>query len=414
MSARELLGRAESTGPAPVSAGSRRLPRPDAPVLTWPGKSAIPDRDLVHAADGTPVGDFELVASVRDADDENLVVVGDNASVMRRLLARDHSLAGQVRLCYLDPPYNTGESFSTYRDSRPVGEWLSAIAERLTLVRSLLRPDGSVWLHLDDNHQHHGRMVLDEVFGAHAFVATVVWQKRTTRDSRRAFSQSHDYIHVYSPAGPKAWKKVRNGLPDNGEFKNPDSDPRGPWRSVPLTAQAGHATRSQFYVVTTPTGHQHGPPSGRCWSYTAERLSQLDQEGRVYWPRGGAGRPRLKRYQSESSALAPFTIWDRSFAGDTSSAKKELLTLFPGESRFDTPKPERLLERILQIGTDPDDLVLDPYFGSGTTGVVAAQMNRRFIGVEVSADVVHRIALPRIEKMRKAPRYSVLREPASG
>lgn len=311
-------------------------------------------------------------------------------------------VAGTVKLCYLDPPYNTGERFTHYDDRVDTATWLANLRDHLELAKQLLSPDGSLWLHLDDSEQHRARCVLDEVFGEEAFVATIVWQKRTTRDNRKAFSSMHDYIHVYAPAGPKTWKTVRNGLPDEGAFTNPDNDPRGPWRSVPMNVQAGHATASQFYTVTTPTGVRHDPPPGRCWTYTAQRLAELNAEGRVYWPRGGDGKPRLKRYQTEVTGLAPFTIWSADEVGDTGSAKRALLAEFPDRQPFDTPKPLALLERIVAIATDPGDVVLDYYLGSGTTAVAAQKMGRRWIGIEQSPRTVEEFALPRIKRAWEA------------
>jgi adenine-specific DNA-methyltransferase len=242
-------------------------------------------------------------------------------------------------------------------------------------------------------------MRLDDVFGGDAFVATIIWQKRRSRDNRTAFSSMHDYIHVYAPAGPVAWKGIRNGLPDEGLFSNPDDDPRGSWRSVPLTAQAGHATRTQFYTVTSPSGAHHDPPPGRCWTYTYERFLALDNAGRIYWPRSGAGKPRLKRYASEACRLAPFTIWSAAEVGDNASAKRRLRRDFPDVATFDTPKPEQLLERIVAIATDPGDLVLDCYLGSGTTAVAAERLGRSWIGIEESERTLRTFAVPRLRSL---------------
>lgn len=329
---------------------------------------------------------------------DSLLIQADARDGLARLLNAGEGLpmAGQIKLCYLDPPYNTGERFEHYDDRMDSAEWLATLRGHLELAKQLLSPDGSLWLHLDDSEQHRARCVLDEVFGVGAFVATIIWQKRTTRDNRKAFSSMHDYIHVYAPAGPKAWKSVRNGLPDEGAFGNPDNDPRGPWRSVPMSVQAGHATVSQFYTVTTPTGVRHDPPPGRCWTYTAPRLAELDADGRVYWPRGGDGKPRLKRYQTEVTGLAPFTIWPADEVGDTGSAKRALLSEFPDRQPFDTPKPVALLERIIGVATDPGDTVLDYYLGSGTTAVAAQSMGRPWIGIERSARTVTEFALPRV------------------
>jgi adenine-specific DNA-methyltransferase len=385
------------------------MPRPPLPALSE-GGTRVPDVELVwtgKSARSTNVAPIPSAARaswdlrgriVRGDRAESLLIQGDAGLAMTELLsARGHSCGpGTVKLCYIDPPYNRGERFEHYHDRAGRAAWLSTLREHLIRARQLLAPDGSLWLHLDDCEQHRARCVLDEVFGEDAFVATIVWQKRTTRDNRKSFSSMHDYIHVYAPAGPKTWKKVRNGLPDEGAFANPDNDPRGPWRSVPMNVQAGHGTASQFYTVTTPTGVRHEPPAGRCWTYTAQRLAELDAQGRVYWPRSGDGKPRLKRFQSEVTGLAPFTIWSADEAGDTGAAKRALLTEFPGLQPFDTPKPLRLLERIIAIATDPGDLVLDYYLGSGTTAVAAQRLGRRWIGIEENARTVEEFALPRL------------------
>ncbi|MPZ91865.1 MAG: site-specific DNA-methyltransferase [Actinobacteria bacterium] len=336
----------------------------------------------------------------RDSAEENLLIRGDALQALSSLTRLDSyrsRYAGQVKVCYIDPPFNTGEKFAHYHDALDDSVWLSMMRETLIEVRGLLAPEGSVWVHLDDSEQHHGRCLLDEVFGPEAFVATIIWQKRTSRDNRKAFSSMHDYIHVYAPMGPISWKQLRNALPDDGAFSNPDDDPRGPWRSVPLTAQDGHATTAQFYSIKSPAGVVHDPPPGRCWTYSKERFQGLVAEGRVYWPKNGSGKPRLKRFKTEVKGLAPFTIWTAEEVGDNSIAKKDILQLFPGQVAFDTPKPELLMERILHIASDPGELVLDCFVGSGTTAAVAHKMKRRWIAVEQSADTIARFTLPRLK-----------------
>lgn len=323
-----------------------------------------------------------------------MLVRGDSRVALERLT---EIREGSIQLCYMDPPYNTGERFHHYSDKLSSREWQSNLLSTLNATRTLLAPKGSVWLHLDDSEQHRGRVALDEVFGPTAFVATVIWQKRNTRDNRKAFSSMHDYIHIYSPNGPLAWKETRNGLPDTGSFSNPDLDPRGPWRSAPASVQAGHGTPAQFYTVVTPTGKRHDPPSGRCWTYTEERLRRLELDRRVYWPRNGDGKPRVKIYESEVNGLAPFTIWFAADVGDTASAKKHIRIISPAGPAFDTPKPEALLERIIQIGSNPGDAVLDPYLGSGTTAAVAERLGRSWIGIEREHAVVWDVALPRLK-----------------
>lgn len=381
--------------PAPRRARSGRV----APLLAWTGKratdAAAAPREVRERPDA-----LRFVRTVGDTESGNALIHGDNAAALRTLLGdAARSIAGTVKLCYLDPPFNTGERFDAYSDARPVDTWLSEIHERLELVRSALHADGSVWFHIDDRNQHYARQLLDEVFGTAAFVSTVIWQKRTSRDNRTAFSSAHEYLHVYAPAGAKRWKTVRNGDPDLGGFANPDADPRGPWRSVPMSAQAGHATKSQFYTVTTPTGHHHDPPPGRAWTYTRERFEELARAGRVYWPRNGDGRPRLKRYEDETSTLAPSTIWMAKDVDDNAIAKKEVLREAPDDLVFDTPKPTRLLARIIEIASDPGDLVLDPYFGSGALGAAALARSRRWIGIENQDRTIDGAAIPRLERV---------------
>ncbi|MGO2030710.1 MAG: site-specific DNA-methyltransferase [Glutamicibacter ardleyensis] len=343
---------------------------------------------------------------------KSLLISGEAHSALAAL-NRNPSLLPcnkSIKLCYIDPPYNTGERFAYYDDRKKSDQWLDELKNNLLELRPLLSHDASVWLHLDDSEQHRARVVLDEVFGREAFVATIIWQKRVTRESRKAFSPMHDYIHVYAPNGPKAWKQVRNGVGDPGVYSNPDDDPRGPWRSAPISVQAGHATASQFYTLVTPTGKTHEPPVGRCWAYAATRLAELDSEGRIYWPRGGDGKPRLKNYQNEAKGLAPFTIWTADETGDTSSAKKALMKQFPDVPTFDTPKPEKLLDRIIQIATNPGDLIIDFYLGSGTTAVSAQKLSRKWIGVERSAETISRFAIPRLttENARSGIDFSIL------
>lgn len=379
--------------------------------LTWTDKDR---RLLAHGASSYQVVDATdwRVAEVRllhttdtvgDATADNLLIQGDSLHALTALTSLPQyaeRYRGQVKLCYIDPPFNTGETFEHYDDGLEHSIWLTMLRDRLIQIKQLLRPDGSVWVHLDDVEQHRGRCVLDEVFGPAAFVATVVWQKRTSRDNRAGFSSSQDYIHVYSPAGTN-WKHVRNRLPDTGAYSNPDDDPRGPWRSVPMSAQAGHATASQFYTVTSPTGVPHDPPEGRAWTYTRPRFDKLVEAGLVYWPRGGDGKPRLKKFPQPDDGLVPFTLWPADEVGENATANAEMRALFPERAPFSTPKPERLLERIVRIGSNAGDLVLDCFAGSGTTAAVAHKMGRRWVTVELLAGTVDDYTRPRLELVVK-------------
>jgi adenine-specific DNA-methyltransferase len=183
------------------------------------------------------------------------------------------------------------------------------------------------------------------------------------------------------------------------QYRNPNKDPRGPWRPIPLDAQAGHATESQFYSITTPAGAVHQPPPGRAWSVTQTRYEELLSEGKLYFGRDGRGKPNTIKYASEDQGLVPWTWWPHDEVGHNDESKKEILQLFPDSPPFDTPKPERLMKRIIEIGSNPGELVLDCFFGSGTTGAVAHKMGRRWIGVESRHENLDTYAIPRLSKI---------------
>jgi adenine-specific DNA-methyltransferase len=233
---------------------------------------------------------------------------------------------------------------------------------------------------------HYLKLAADAVFGRQNFVTTVVWEHRTTRENRKVFSNNHEYVLVYAKQ-LKEFVRRRNGLDLGPEifkrYQNPDNDPRGPWQSISANVQAGHATANQFYELVAPNGRIHLPPKGRCWVHSKERMLKAVADNEVWFGRAGDGVPRLKKYLAEvRSGLTPPTLWPAREVGTTLAAKKHLLRLFPDEAVFDTPKPESLLRRILQIATDPGDLVLDAYLGSGTTAAVAHKMGRRYVGIE--------------------------------
>jgi adenine-specific DNA-methyltransferase len=336
---------------------------------------------------------------------DNLLIRGDALHALTSLsrlpeFAREY--VGKIKLAYLDPPFNTQEAFTNYDDALEHSVWLTMMRDRLIQVRELLAPEGSIWVHCDDNEQHRLRSVMDEVFGPAAFIATVIWQKRYSRDNRPAIGPVHDYLHVYAPLGTD-WKRVRNRIPRDTrsmrQYRNPNNDPRGAWRPIPLDVQAGHATASQFYDVETPGGATRRPAPGRAWSVARGRLDQLISEGRVYFGADGRGMPNLIRYLDEDEGLVPWTWWPHEEVGHTDEAKKEILDLFPDAAPFDTPKPERLISRVVHIATNPDDIVLDCFLGSGTTAGVAHKMGRRWVGIEWSRPTVEHYAYPRLQRV---------------
>lgn len=318
----------------------------------------------------------------------NALLHGDNLEILK-LLKKTH--ANTVKCVYLDPPYNNGESYQHYFDSMGHEEWLQAVTARLEQIKVLLREDASVWISIDDSELHYLKVAADKVFGRANFVGTIIWERRTTRENRKVLSRNHEYLLVYTK-NISAWSKVRNALPLSedvkGRYKNPDSDPRGPWQSVTANVQEGHATPQQYYSLTAPSGRVHNPPKGRCWVYSKKKMLEEIAKNNVWFGKDGSAVPRLKKFLTERKiGLTPETLWRADDVGTTSDAKKHLLELFKEISLFDTPKPEHLIHRVLQISTNPGDVVLDPYLGSGTTAAVAHKMNRCYLGIEVGEHI---------------------------
>lgn len=313
----------------------------------------------------------------------NRIIQGENLAVLGLLRP---NYEGQVRCVYIDPPYNNREKYSHYDDDLDHETWIREVVRRIDLLHSLLSEDGSLWISIDDNEVHYLKVACDQIFGRKNFVTTIVWQQRTTRENRKVFSNNHEYILVYAK-NKRKFAASRNAVELTEEvrarYKNPDSDPRGPWQSVSANVQAGHATSSQFYVLVAPNGRRYKPPSGRCWVYTSEKMQREIAADNIWFGSDGNAVPRLKKFLNEAKrGLTPETLWSATDVGTTDSAKKHLLQIFPDHPVFDTPKPEQLVQRILRIATNPGDLVLDAYLGSGTTAAVAHKMGRQYIGIE--------------------------------
>ena len=318
----------------------------------------------------------------------NCIVLGDNMEVID--LVGD-LIDSKVKCIYLDPPYNNQESYAYYDDTDHHEDWLDDLGPRLATHYNLLSRDGSIWISIDDSHMHYVKVLCDKLIGRANFVATIVWHHRKTRENRRVFSFNHEYILVYAK-DPPSFAKSRNMIPLTDEvlkrYKNPDNDPRGPWQSVSSNVQAGHATPSQFYDIISPTGKKHSPPLGRCWVYNEDKMKEEIQNGNVWFGKDGNGVPRIKKFiNGRSRGLTPSTLWGADEVGTTREAKKHIIEIFPDDLPFDTPKPEQLLARIISIATNPNDLVLDGYLGSGTTAAVAHKMGRKYIGIEKDARI---------------------------
>lgn len=332
------------------------------------------------------------------ADSSNMLIQGDNLEALKALLP---FYAGRVKCIYIDPPYNTKSAFEHYDDNLEHSQWLATMWPRLELLRDLLAEDGSIWVSIDDNEAHYLKVIMDEVFGRKAFIASNVWQKRYSRENREAIGDVHEYVFVYAK-NLATFKEQRNKVPLTDEqakvYRNPNNDPRGRWRTIPITAQAGHATPEQFYEIVSPSGRLFKPSDGRCWGLAQRTFEKLRSEGKIYFGKDGDSQPNLIRYLSEVEGMVPWTWWPHEEVGHTDESKKECNALFGADVSFGTPKPERLLQRILHIATNPGDLVLDSFLGSGTTAAVAHKMGRRYIGIEMGDHAVSH-CVPRMKKV---------------
>ena len=366
--------------------------------LTWIGKEHRPKLEpRILIEDPTKSHHAKQRVTENDLFD-NRLIFGDNLLALKAL---EQEFAGKVKCIFIDPPYNTGSAFTHYDDGVEHSIWLSLMRDRLELLQRLLSEDGSLWITIDDNESHYLKVLCDEVFGRANFVANVVWQKRTSPDGRLRLGDAHDNILVFCK--DKLLDNTKfNQLPVSDSralsFKNLDNDSRGPWASTDFTGQTGHATPSQFYKIMSPGGLQYHPPNGRCWAIAESTFRKLSADGRVWFGKNGKARPRLKRFLSEMEGQNSWTWWPNTEVGHNQEAKKEVLALFSSETPFDTPKPERLLLRILQIATDPGDWVLDSFLGSGTTAAVAHKMGRRWIGIELG-EHCQTHCLPRLGKV---------------
>ncbi|MBR6937198.1 MAG: site-specific DNA-methyltransferase [Prevotella sp.] len=329
---------------------------------------------------------FNETYSTGNEECQNILIHGDNKDVLVELMPE---YTNKIRCIYIDPPYNNGETYHYYDDNNTQCNWLKDMRRVLNLLKPLMSKDGSIWISIDDSEMAYLRVEADRVFGRDNFAGTIIWQQRKSRENRSVFSCNHEYILVYA-RDIKLFKKKRNLLPVGEDFinikyKNPDNDPRGPWQSVTANVQAGHAVPSQFYTVVSPTGVRHDPPKGRCWIYNEERMKREISEGNIWFGLDGSNTPRVKKFLRDAKiGLTPETIWLANEVGTTDSAKKQLMALFPDkENIFETPKPEELLKRIIEIASDEGDYILDSFIGSGTTVATAHKLNRHYIGIEI-------------------------------
>ena len=375
------------------------MPSPARLELTWIGKNERPRLEprilLEDAALSYRTGGAGGDAGLFD----NRLIQGDNLLVLKAL---EQEFTGKVKCIFIDPPYNTGSAFEHYDDGIEHSLWLSLMRDRLEILQRLLSEDGSIWITIDDNEAHYLKVLCDELFGRSNFVSSIAWEKDQGRRGDTDISSSHDHILLYAKERQN-WSKSRNLLPRTAQqearYKNPDNDPRGPWlQGDNGTAKSG--SEGARFPITLPSGREVVPPKGNFWRFSRENFESARAEGRVHFGVKGDSMPVIKRYlDTVQQGVVPRTWWTADEVGTNQSAKRDhLRKLFPEDQPFSTPKPEQLLCRIFHIATNPGDLVLDSFAGSGTTGAVAQKMGRRWIMVELGEHCRTHI-VPRLRKV---------------
>ena len=299
-----------------------------------------------------------------------------------------------MKCVFIDPPYNTGSAFEHYDDGLEHSLWLGMMRDRLELIRRLLRPDGSLWVTLDDNEAHYFKVMCDEVFGRENFLASSIWQHSVQgKGYSGKFSVHHNYVFAYRRSEAFELSDLPREDRHNINYSNPDNDPRGLWRSGDV--RNAMVRRNLMYDITTPSGKIIKPPE-KGWRFSRETFERELSEGKIKFSPDET-RVIRKIYLADQEGRVPETLWFATEAGTTREANSELRDVLD-EEVFATPKPERLIERVLNLASRPDDLVLDSFAGSGTTGAVAHKMGRRWIMVELGEHARTHI-VPRLNKV---------------
>lgn len=345
---------------------------------------------------------------IENYDDDNLIIKGNNLLALHTLKEK---YSGKVKLIYIDPPYNTGGDSFNYNDRFNHSTWLTFIKNRLEIAYELLSNDGSIWINIDDDESHYLKVLADAVFGRSNFLANIIWQKKySPQNDAKYFSDMHDHILVYAK-NKVLW--IPNSMPRteamDARYTNRDDDPRGPWKSADFTVRT--YSSDYDYEIITPNGRRVRPTNGRSWGTSKENFNKLVEDNRIWFGDQGNNVPSVKKFLSEvKDGISPITTWSGedlyadeeietfwhySKVSHTQDAKRELITL---ALDFSTPKPEKLLNRILNIGSNEGDYILDFFMGSATTQAVAMKMNRKFIGIE-QMDYINTVSIPRLQKV---------------
>ena len=360
------------------------------PTLDWLNRA-----NAFTLANKVPYRLLEQVSTHGAPANDNLLIQGDNLEALKALLP---FYRGQVKCIFIDPPYNTKSAFEHYDDNLEHAQWLSMMLPRLQLLRELLREDGSIWVTIDDNEGHYLKVLMDEVFGRGNFVANVVWQSSdNSNNDAKTFSIDHNQVLVYARSSGWLTNKL-DADEKRSHFKNPNDDPRGPWfDGNPLNSPKPR--ENLMYNLTAPNGNvvSH-PPNG--WRWELETMQEKMATGEIRFNDTMTGVKR-RTYLLEMKGLPPSSLWtDLLRTGHNRQAKSEqkAFSAFDKNGLFDTPKPEKLLAEILNIATNPNDLILDSFLGSGTTAAVAHKMGRRWIGIEMGEHAATH-CLPRLQKV---------------
>jgi adenine-specific DNA-methyltransferase len=366
--------------------------------LTWIGKENRPKlepRILLEDPDKS----YHAPHRVSDKDIfDNRLIFGDNLLALKAL---EQEFTGKVKCIFIDPPYNTGSAFTHYDDGVEHSIWLSLMRDRIEIIRNLLSVDGSLWITIDDNEAHYLKVLCDEVFGRINFVCNAVWQKKyTVANDAKWLAENHDHIFVYA-LNKEIWRPYRleRSAEMDARYRNPDNHPKGVWKSTPLYAKRSGSAKEQAFSFTFNNGVSWTAPSGTSPRFPADTLRKMDENDEIWFGSNGTAIPTRKTFLCELKVSGPPapTIWLHSDVGNNHEAREEVKAINPLDS-FSTPKPEKLLKRILDVATKTGDLILDSFAGSGTTGAVAQKMGRRWIMVELG-EHCHTHIIPRLQKV---------------
>jgi adenine-specific DNA-methyltransferase len=374
--------------------------------LTWIGKDVRPKLEPRILLED-PAKSYHAKHRVSENDIfDNRLIFGDNLLALKAL---EQEFTGKVKCVFIDPPYNTGSAFTHYDDGVEHSIWLSLMRDRLEIIRRLLSVDGSLWITIDDNEAHYLKVLCDEIFGRANFIVNGIWIKKSApQNDAKYISDTHDHILVYA-AKKEIWRpnKLQRTDEQNSIYKNSDQYDgidkngnwygRGPWYADNLTVKT--VSQSGIYEIKTPSGRVTLPPDGRAWAYSEHRLLDMIADNRIWFGKDGSNKPTVKRFLSEvgEKGVVPKSVWDYQEVGENRNARQEVLK-FNSQDPFATPKPEKFIERVLSIATNENDIVLDSFAGSGTTGAVAHKMGRRWIMVELG-EHCHTHIIPRLQKV---------------